>query len=211
MKSEPNRPPASKRGRRPRGAVSREEILHAATELFGEYGYQETTNRKIGEVAGVDTKLVHYYFGTKEELFATAITEAFRSRGFPEFLTEASLKGDGSPGERYLGAILSVLEEPGLGVAFVGLIRNLGTHEESRQLFLRFITNEVLGRMGSALHADNAQVRLTLMGSQVLGLVMARYVVKVEPLASLPAREVARMVGPTLDRYLLGDIGVVGD
>ena len=49
------------------------------------------------------------------------------------------------------------------------------------------------------------------MGSQVLGLVMARYVVKVEPLASLPAREVARIVGPTLDRYLLGDIGVVGD
>ena len=108
-------PVASRRGPRADGGAGKEQILEAATAQFGEHGYQATTIRKIAEAAGVDAKLVHYYFGTKENLFSTAIAETFRSRGFPNLLAERSTAGDGSPGTRYLLAVLTALEDPGMG------------------------------------------------------------------------------------------------
>ena len=198
--------PAPRRGRRPAGHAGREQILEAAISQFGEHGYQATTIRKIGDAAGVNAKLVHYYFGTKEDLFTTAIAETFRSRGFPDLLAEPSPEGAGSPGTRYLSAVLATLEDPGLGPAFLGLVRGLGTHEESRRIFLRFITEELLERLGPQLDTDHGRTRLELAGSQLLGLVLVRYVLKVPPLADFSVQEVARIIGPTIDRYITGDL-----
>lgn len=81
---------APRRGPRPTDTAWREQILDAARREFGEHGYQAATVRRIGHAAGVDPKLVHYYFGTKEELFTTTIAETFRARGFPALLAQAS-------------------------------------------------------------------------------------------------------------------------
>ncbi len=197
---------APRRGPRPAGSAGKEQILEAATAQFGEYGYQATTIRKIGEAADVDAKLVHYYFGTKEDLFTTAIANAFRSRGLPDLLATRTPEGEGSPGTRYLLAILAALEDPGMGPAFIGLVRGLGTHEESRRIFLRFVSEELLGRLAPKLDADHPEARVALAGSQLLGIVLARYVLKVPPLAGLSIPELARTVGPTIDRYILGDL-----
>lgn len=196
----------SRRGPRSDGGAVKKQILDAATLEFGEHGYQATTIRKIGEAAGVDAKLVHYYFGTKENLFGIAIAEIFRSRGFAELLAGRVSAGVGSPGTQYLLAVLAVLEDPGMGPAFIGLVRGLGTHEESRRIFLRFINEEILGRLAPQLSSDHSQVRLALAGSQLLGLVVARYVLKISPLAGLSIEEIAQHVGPTIDRYILGDL-----
>ena len=201
-----NIPATPRRGPRPAGSAGKEQILEAATVQFGEHGYQATTIRKIGEAAGVDAKLVHYYFGTKEDLFATAIAETFRSRGFPDLLAVRTAEGDGSPGTQYLLAVLTALEDPGMGAAFIGLVRGLGTYEESRRIFLRFVSEELLGRLAPQLDVDHPETRVALAGSQLLGIVLARYVLKVPPLASLSVSEVARTVGPTIDRYMLGEL-----
>lgn len=197
---------AARRGPRPDGIAWRERILAAARKEFGEHGYQATTIRKVGQAAGVDPKLVHYYFGTKEELFTTTIAETFRSRGFPTMLAQASASADDSPGTRYLRAVLTALEDDTLGPGFIGLVRNLGTHEESRRIFLRFVTGELLERLVPHLHGELPEARVTLAGSQLLGLIMGRYVLKVPPLAALSIQEIADTVGPTLDRYLFGDL-----
>lgn len=197
---------APRRGPRPSGKAGKEQILEAATQEFGEYGYQATTIRKIAEAAGVDSKLVHYYFGTKESLFTTVITETFRSRGFPDILLPEGEGRDGSPGTRYVLAVLTALEDPSMGPAFIGLVRGIGTHDESRRIFLRFVTEELLGTFAPRLGVEHPETRLSLAGSQLLGLVFGRYVLKVPTIAGLPARELARVVGPTIDRYAFGDI-----
>lgn len=201
---EASRPP--RRGPRPADTAWREQILDAARREFGEHGYQATTVRKIGHAAGVDPKLVHYYFGTKEELFTTTIAETFRARGFPALLADATSSPAGSAGTRYLVAVLAALEDDTLGPGFIGLVRNLGTHEESRRIFLRFVTDELIEQLAPRLQGDFAETRVTLAGSQLLGLVMARYVLRIPPLATLSIQQVAQAVGPTLDRYLFDDL-----
>ena len=202
---------APRRGRRPAGHAGREQILEAASAQFGEYGYQATTMRKIGQAAGVDAKLVHYYFGTKEELFGTVIAETFHARGFPGLLSETPSETGDSPGVQYLLAVLTALEDSDVGPAFIGLVRGLGTHEESRSIFLRFVNKEILGRIAPQLDTDHPEVRMALAGSQLLGLVFARYILRIPPVAELSIQEVARTIGPTIDRYILGELDWDGE
>jgi hypothetical protein len=103
-----------------------------------------------------------------------------------------------------------MLEDPGIGPAFIGLVRGLGTHEESRRIFLRFVGEELIGRLAPHLAPhlgrELAETRVALAGSQMLGLVFARYVLKIPPLATLSIEEVAHSVGPTIERYILGPL-----
>ena len=200
------RPP--RRGRRPGQPVGRDLILAAANVEFGEHGYQGATVRSIASLAGVDTKLVHYYFGTKAELFTAAIAATFRARGFPDMLAPVPGGGnDGSPGTEYVAAILTALEESEIGPAFIGLVRNLGTREESRQIFLRFVTRELIDTVAPRLEGARAESRVSLAGSHLLGVVLARYVLKIPPLAVLSRSEVAQAIGTSIDRYIFEDLG----
>ncbi|QIM16872.1 TetR family transcriptional regulator [Leucobacter insecticola] len=144
-------PARARRGPRADGGAGKKQILAAAIAEFGENGYQATTIRKIGLAAGVDTKLVHYYFGTKEDLFTTAIAETFRTQGFPILAASAPHNDASSPGTQYLLTMLRLLEGSGIGPAFLGLIRGLGTHEESRRIFLNFVTQELFARLAPGL------------------------------------------------------------
>jgi hypothetical protein len=47
---------------------------------------------------------------------------------------------------------------------------------------------------------------MPLVASQLIGLVMLRYVLAVEPLASAPAEELVAIYAPTLQRYLTGPL-----
>lgn len=200
-------PPAyARRGPRLGGGVGKARILDVATGQFGELGYQAATMRKIAEAAGVDAKLVHYYFGSKEDLFGAVISAAFRARGFPNLLGDALTDEQGSPGTRYLEAVLRALEDPGMGPAFIGLVRGLGTHEESRRIFLRFVTEELLGWLAPRLNGIAPEQRISLAGSQMLGLIMARYILRVPPLASMSIGDAAALIGPTIDRYLFANL-----
>jgi AcrR family transcriptional regulator len=59
------------RGRRPKGQGPdlRQAILDAAEALFSRHGFYGVTVRQVAAEAGVDTALIHYYFGAKRELF----------------------------------------------------------------------------------------------------------------------------------------------
>ncbi|SJN10125.1 Transcriptional regulator, TetR family [Leucobacter sp. 7(1)] len=180
----------------------RTQILRAAMTHFAESGYQASTMRGIAAAAGVDAKLVHYYFGSKEALFTAVISEGFRSRGLPDLLVDIHHDSGASRGVGYLRAVLGALEDPEVGPAFLGLVRNLGTHEPSRRIFLSFVTRDVLGVVSPRLPGESPDLRLSLAGSQILGLVVARYVLQVPAIAALSRDELAELVGPTLDSYL---------
>ncbi len=198
--------PGRRRAGRPAGSPpNRETILAAARQQFAERGYDSATIRGIAAAAGVDPALVHHYFGSKDRLFAAAL----RLEVSPSQLVADVLRGgpDGLP-ERLLHRILDVWESDpdGLGGTLSGLIRSALTHDDAARMVREFITSEVLGRIAQALDVPQPRLRAALLGSQVLGLALARFVIRVEPLASADRETLVACYAPTLRHYLTGPL-----
>ncbi|MDO4792191.1 MAG: TetR family transcriptional regulator [Buchananella hordeovulneris] len=195
-------PVARTRGPRAGDTDWRAEILLAAEIEFGANGYAATSVRAIANRAGVDAKLVHYYFGTKLELFRAALESAIDHLGVLQTLTAGGGGSGPGSGARYLALILRVLDDPRLGSGYLGLIRSIGTDKQSRDLFRSFVVGALVKRLSQVVAQDQVLLRASLVGSQVIGLITTRYIVKSEPLASMTPHQVAALVGPTLDHYL---------
>lgn len=189
-------------GRRPRPSGTREAILRAARRAFHERGYDGATIRGIAAEAGVDPALVHHFYGSKEQLFAAAVALPFTPSEIIPGLLEGGSEG---LGERILRFFLAVNDRPGAG-PFVALIRSASSNERAAAMLRGFIVREVIGRIARAIGAPDAELRATLVGSQLAGLALARYVLRVEPLASADHETLVAWVGPTLQRYLTGEL-----
>jgi hypothetical protein len=88
------------------------------------------------------------------------------------------------------------------------MLRSAATHDESAALLRGFIEREVLGRIAQAIDAENPELRAALTGSQLVGLAMARYVVRIEPIASADPETLVAAIAPTLQRYLTGVVAL---
>ena len=186
-------------GRRPGDSGAREAILREARQSFGSAGFSGTTIRGVARAAGVDPALVHHYFGSKDELFAASLELPFD----PSVVVPALLaEGVDGLGERVVRTFLGIWDAtPGQG-PLLALVRSAVSDERAAQSLRDFIMRVVIGPLARAAGPDGAELRAGLVASQVLGLAMARYVVRLEPLASATPDELAPMIGPTLDRYL---------
>jgi len=192
------------RGRPPGRTNTRQAVLDAAREVFAEHGYQQASLRAIAAEAGVDAGMVRHFFGDKAGLFRAAMELPIDPAEVLPALLEPGVDG---LGERVVRFFLSVWEEPTARGPFLAVIRSVSGHEESAAMFREFITDQVLVRIAAALDRPNARLRATLVASQLIGLAMVRYVVRVEPLASAPVDQVVAAVAPTVQRYLTGDLG----
>jgi AcrR family transcriptional regulator len=190
-------------GRRPGVSGTREAILGAARRAFAEHGYQHATVRGVADLAGVDPALVHHYFGTKQELFVAAVQLPVNP---VEQLMAVLNEDSDQAGRRMVETFLSVWDHAATQNPLLALIRSAVGDEHAAAMLREFITEEVLGQIARRLGGADARLRATLVGSQIIGLAMARYIVKVEPLASAPPTQVVAAVGPTLQRYLTGDL-----
>jgi AcrR family transcriptional regulator len=191
-------------GRRPGASGTREAILAAAREGFAELGFSGTSVRAVAARAGVDPALVHHYFGTKDELFAAALELPFDPAAIAPSLLEGGPEG---LGERLIRFFLQVWEQPEGQVRFQAILRSAVTQDAAAGLLRDFVTRQILGRVAAALDEPDASLRASLVGSQLVGLGVLRYIVGVEPLASADPETVVAAVAPTLQRYLTGDLG----
>ncbi|HKH87658.1 MAG TPA: TetR family transcriptional regulator [Acidimicrobiales bacterium] len=191
-------------GRRPGESGSREAILDAARTAFGERGFNDASVRDIAGRAGVDAALVHHFYGTKEQLFAAAMRLPVDLAVAIPALLEG---GVGGLGERVVGFFLAAFEAGGGQNTLLALLRSAASHERSATMVREFVTKAVLGPVAASLDRPDPELRASLVGSQLIGLAMMRYVVKVEPLASADPRTVVVAVAPTIQRYLTGDLG----
>lgn len=190
------------RGRRPGRADTRAEILAAARASFAEKGYSGTTIRGVAAAAGVDPALVHHYFGTKDDLFVAALRLPIDPRA--ELAPVIALGADGAA-ERLLRVFLSVWDDPELRLPLIAVARTI--FEPSGQaLFRDGFLKVVLGPVGAGLGIDDPDRRMPLVASQVIGLIMLRYVLEVEPLASMDPELVVATYAPTIQRYLTGEL-----
>jgi AcrR family transcriptional regulator len=192
-------------GRRPGVSGTREAILDAARRAFAEQGYQQATIRGVADLAGVDPALVHHYFGTKQDLFVAAVELPVNP---VEQLMAVLADEPDRIGQRIVEVFLSIWDHAADRSPLLALIRSAVGDERAAAVLREFITEEVLGQLARRLGSPDARLRATLVGSQLIGLAMARYIVRVEPLASAPAAELAAAVGPTVQRYLTGDVAV---
>lgn len=189
-------------GRRPGESNTREAILQAARQGFARHGYDGATIRAIARAAGVDPALVHHFYGSKEELFAAAMEVPFT----PAEVLPALLEGERAElGERLVRFFLSVSDAG--SAAFVALIRSASSNERAATMLREFMARAVIGRIAASLGVPGAELRATLVGSQLAGLVLARHVLRVEPLASADDDTIVAWVAPTLQRYLTGEPG----
>ncbi|MFC9325472.1 TetR family transcriptional regulator [Kitasatospora sp. NPDC057015] len=193
--------PRKKTGRRPGGADTRRTVLEAARAEFAARGYEKASMRAIGRAAGVDAALLHHYFGSKDRLFMAAMEFPVE----PEAVVALVLAGDrATVGERVAGFLLDVWEQPAALERLLALLRAAATTEQVAQLMRGFVQEELVLRIANELGLEQAELRAELMLSQVLGLAMARYVLKVEPLASATRAELVPLLAPTFQGYLGG-------
>jgi AcrR family transcriptional regulator len=188
-------------GRRPGNQDTREAILDAARKAFAERGFDGASIRAIATGAGVDPALVHHYFGSKDKLFLETIKAPVDPNEFlPQILGGGEIDG---VGERLVRTFLSVWDSP-RGAAAAALVRSALQHDWSARMLREFLVSQILRHAIKELKLDpeEAPVRATLVATQMIGLAMIRYILKVEPLASLPSEDVVRMVGPTVQHYL---------
>lgn len=191
-------------GRRPGHSGTREAILDAARRSFAEHGYDRATIRAIAARAAVDPALVHHFYGTKEKLFAAAV-------GFPvvpsDLIGQITRQDPEDFGEALVRALLQVWDTGDGAGKIAALLRSTLTNDAMMDMFRQFVASAILSVIAAASGHDDAGYRASLVASQVIGLAMARYVVRLDPLATAPAGEIAAAVGPTIQRYLTGRLG----
>jgi AcrR family transcriptional regulator len=191
------------RGRRPGTSGTRDAIASAASRQFAELGYDRATIRSIADEAGVDPALVSHFFGSKQQLFVAAVGLPFDPA---EVLPGLIADDPATAGLRFARFLAGALEERAVRDRLVGLVRAAASEPEASRMVRDLVSTEVMSRLADALGVEDADVRANLVGSQVVGLVMARHIVRVEPLASLPAERVAAAIAPNLQRYLTGPL-----
>ena len=190
-------------GRRPGPTTTRARILAAARAHFSRQGYDHTTIRAVARSARVDPKLVQHFFGSKHDLFVAAMALPFDPMTVVRPIMAGGVDG---LGERIVRTFVSMWDSPE-GRPLVGLVRSVVSSEDASAMMREFFAHEILGTLVASLRLDRAERRAGLVASQLFGLALVRYIVKLEPLASARADEVARWMGPSLQRYLTaGDV-----
>jgi len=201
-------------GRRPGESRTREAILDAARKRFGDHGYDGATIRGIAGDAGVDPALVHHFYGTKERLFAAAMRLPVVPSEIITFVLGAERERLGEEfgsriGELLTGTMLRAWDVADIRTAFLGLLRSAATSEQGVAMLREFVTSTIVASLTQVAGlGDDAEgrFRATLVASQVIGLGFARYVLGLEPLASASTEDLVAAIGPTMQRYLTGDI-----
>jgi len=189
-----------KRGRRPGPSKTRDAILAAARERFSEQGYDRVRMRDVAAEAGVDVALVNYHFGSKDGLFAAALEMPTPMAALMADVLEQGEIDDFA--ERFLRRVLEVWDDPQTGGALVALVRSAMSHPPAAEQLRAFVQAELLARVAGRLQGPDADARAALFGSQLIGLLLYRHVLHVEPVASMARDELVRRAAPALQRHL---------
>ncbi len=192
------------RGRRPGAGGTREEIARAARRQFAELGYPGTTMRGIAREAGVDARLVGHFFGSKQQLFVSVVELPFDpDQAFAELLAP----GVDGLGVRVATFLVDMLESPRGQATVTGMVRAAASEERAAVMVREVVTERMLMPLVRRVGGSHAALRAGLLGSQVVGLTFARYVVGVPALVEASREELVAALAPVVEHYLAGPFG----
>jgi AcrR family transcriptional regulator len=201
---EAGRESGARPGRRPGDSCTRDDILAAARASFADLGYDRATIRGIAAAAGVDPALILHFFGSKEQLFGAALQLPVEPG---EVLRRVIVQDVNDMGPTMVRSFLDAWEPEESRSPLVATLRSAMTNETAMKMVREYLERRVFGPITQALGAPDAELRATLMGSQFIGLAMVRYIARIEPLASASVDELVAAIGPSMQRYLTGDLG----
>ncbi len=191
-------------GRRPGNRDTRGEILAAAQNAFAEGGLSGVSLRGIATDAVVDVALIHHYFHSKEELFLATMQIPVPIH---ELVAPLVARGTDGLGERLVRTMLAMWESD-LQASLVASLRTAVAEPATIRSMQEFLTVEVLGQVLHTLPCPQREAnwRLGLVASQLGGLMMGRYLLKLPALVDLSVEELAAAIAPTLQRYIDGPV-----
>src|SRR6202167_4699543 len=178
----------------PRSEGTRRAILAAARATFAERGYEQATIRAVAARAGVDASMVMRYFRSKAGLFTAAVTIDLQ---VPDLRAVPTTRR----GELLVPHFISRWEAPLRDDEMIALLRT-GVTSETVAERLQAVLGQLITEPIAALAYEQAAERSTLIAAQLLGLALCRYILRFEPLASLPADDVVAALAPAGQRYL---------
>ncbi len=199
--------PGGATGRRRGKAATRDAILAAARDAFATAGYDRATLRGIAHAAHVDPALVIHYFGSKKGLFAIALQLPVS----PGDIITALLSSEDPSAHDHLGetivrTFLSAWEPPTSRPQLVAMVRSGLTNDVAQAMIRDTLGAQIFQPVTAALGVPDGELRATLIGSQLVGLAIMRYIIFIEPIASATPEHLVAAVGPTIQHYLLDDL-----
>jgi AcrR family transcriptional regulator len=186
----------------PKSIRTRQAIAAAARELFAANGFERTTVREIGARAGIDPSMIIRYFGSKEALFTSVSEPDLRLPDLSGIAAEAV-------GESLVRHFLELWEGEQAGGGLPILLRSAASNEEAAAKLRSVFREQVFPAVARAGNPATAQARAGLVASQLLGLALCRYILKLPPLVEMPHATIVREVGAAVQRHATGGPGVV--
>ena len=187
---------------KPKGSTAksqrtREAIENAARELVASAGFEQTTVRDIAARAAIDPSMVIRYFGSKEALFARV---AEPELGLPNL----SSIDPNRIGETLVHHFLEQWEGDGGRSGLPVLLRSATQSDEASDRLREIFATQVLPAIAAAGGRTGAAQRAGLVASQLLGLALTRYILRLPPVVAMPKAFIVREVGATVQRYATG-------
>jgi AcrR family transcriptional regulator len=190
-----------RRGRRAGGEDTRAALVDAARVVFAEQGFQGATVRAIAARAGVDAAMVNHWFGGKQGLFAATVELPFDPR---DLVAKVTTGDPNELAERLIRTFVTMWDTH--EGRFASLILSISSQELAAKMMVEFFSGMVFTQVAQVVGVDRAELRASLCATQVIGLGVMRYVLKLEPIATASVDSLVEMIGPTLRRYLTADL-----
>lgn len=201
-------PEAQRPGRWRTGQQSKQRIISAARRHFTREGYERATVRAIAADAGVDVAMVYYFFGNKEGLFtAAALTGPEHPLHQLSTLLDEGVEHIGS---RLVRRFVQRWDEGLVYEPLVAVWRSAAIQPQARKVLHDSLAGPVAARVTAEFGVADAELRVELVASHLVGLAFARYQLKMEPIASAAIDDVVAWVGPTVQRYLADQSPILG-
>ncbi|MEZ0109092.1 AcrR family transcriptional regulator [Catenulispora sp. EB89] len=197
----------AKRGRRTDAGRAKEAIQQAARQLFAEHGFDRTSVRQVALAAQVDPMLVTHYFKSKAGLFAAVVQPPVDPQVAIDFVLA---EGPDHVGERLARFVLRTLENPESQKWIVAMVRAATAEPEVAAVVRERMAEPLVIPLATAAGGDDPEYRAMLVITQLLGLAMGRYILRIEPLASRPVEDLAADLAETFQRYLTGPLSQPG-
>ena len=106
--------------------------------------------------------------------------------------------------ERVLRRFLMLCENPRTRRRALALVQGSVGNAQAGRRFYALVNRAVLNPVARSLGVEGSAVRVELVGAQLVGLAMLRYVLEVEPIASLPVDELVERMAPSVRATLTG-------
>jgi AcrR family transcriptional regulator len=185
-------------GRRPGSGDTRADILASARAQFGAKSFHQATIRGIAAEARVDPALVHHYFGTKEDLFAASIDLPLRPTDIADVLLAGGLE---SVGRNVATLFFSMWENTETRDPLMAMLRGAFDNEQGAAVLREFFGSALLGRVAPQIGGPNAELRVSLAVSHLVGVAVLRYVIGFPSLVKVPVEQLIETLSPRIQAY----------